>query len=427
MSSETLNGRALDTVSVFERMLSQEERDAFLAYRIDRRDLDPRGFEDLSAYVNSDDCTADIERILAHDFELPLPRRVFVRKANTNRRRTLFIYPLRQNLLFKYLTWELHEYDDIFQDNLYSFRMGRRVADFFRKVESLDFARGLWVMKADVTDYFYSIKPHHLIPMLDHYMGSRDPLLFSFLKYLLTNNTYLRDDEVVHGYMGGLQGVPMAMVFGNTYLMELDEAMINNSVLSMRYSDDVAVFVKTREEALAAHDKAQEILDKLEISFNQKKTSILAPGDSVEMLGIQLRDNNFDIADNTIAKAEYKLKRFAHKLVLREQRGEISREKAAQVMVNRTNRYFYGAKDTDHKLNWRTYFFDTVTRPDSLRVLDHYVQNLIRYVATGKRTNSKYRMTYQAMRDLGYVPLVHEYYQYRKEMYLRHESMISAN
>ena len=50
--------------------------------------------------------------------------------------------------------------------------------------------------------------------------------------------------------------------------------------------------------------------------------------------------------------------------------------------------------------------------------IDRAVQDLIRYVATGKRTDAKYRMSYQAMRDLGYRPLVHEYYAFRKEMYL---------
>ncbi|MBP3894610.1 MAG: hypothetical protein J6D34_11300 [Atopobiaceae bacterium] len=405
------------TTSVFERMLAAEERQRFLDYRTQRLDMYEDELAQLTSYLPTDECTRDIERILANDFSLPLPRKVLIRKANTNRRRTLFIYPPRQQMLFSYLTWQLHDYDYLFSDSLYSFRKGKKTSALFEQVMRIDSSQDLWIFKSDIRDYFYSIKPWHLIPMLEQHVGSRDPLLLSFLKHLLTNNTYLWNDVEEHGYMGGLQGVPMAMMFGNMYLMELDSALDRRSILNARYSDDIAAFMNTREEVDDAFAEAREILSRLELEFNERKTQVLAPGESLELLGIQLRDGNFDIGDNTLAKARYKLKRFAHKLVIREQKGELSRKDATRIMIDRLNRYFYGHESMLHKLNWKSFFFMIVTRPDSLHELDLYVQDLVRYVATGKKTNAKYRMTYDAMRDLGYKPLVHEYYKFREEMY----------
>ena len=109
-----------------------------------------------------------------------------MRKANTNRRRTLFVQRERQNLMLKYLAWHLHEYEDIYSDNLYSFRLGLKSKSLFSKILQVDPGRDLWVAKTDVRDYFFSINPKHLIPMLEKHVGPRDPQLLAFLTHMLT-------------------------------------------------------------------------------------------------------------------------------------------------------------------------------------------------------------------------------------------------
>jgi len=402
-------------------MLLKEERERYLAYSEKRYALDLVNFGMLKEYVLSDDCTADIQRLLDGDYDLPLPHRVLVRKANTNRRRTLFVQRERQNFMLKYLAWHLHEYEDIYSDNLYSFRLGLKSKSLFNKILQVDPGRDLWVAKTDVRDYFFSINPKHLIPMLEKHVGPRDPQLLAFLTHMLTQNRYLVDDVPTTGPMGGLPGNPVAMIFGNVYLTSLDAELKERSVLSCRYSDDIAAFVQTQEEAEELLDEMRRVLHGLDLELNERKTAIAAPKQSVELLGLQICDHNLDVSENSLAKTRYKLKRFAHMLVIREQRGEITREQAAQVMVNRVNRYFYGRHESVHRLNWESYFFTSITRSDSLRDLDRFVQDLIRYVGTGKKTKARYRMTYEDMTRLGYKPLVHEYYRFRKDLYLHHQ------
>ena len=46
----------------------------------------------------------------------------------------------------------------------------------------------------------------------------------------------------------------------------------------------------------------------------------------------------------------------------------------------------------------------------SLRALDHYMQDCIRYLATGTRGKQRFSLRYETMKQWGYRPLVHAYY-----------------
>ena len=117
----------------------------------------------------------------------------------------------------------------------------------------------------------------------------------------------------------------------------------------------------------------------------------------------------------TVSKAKGKLTHYAKKLIRWERYGKIAKDEAAARMARRINHYFYGDGTTEHQLSWREFFFRVITRPDSLHELDLVCQDLLRKVATGKLGNARYRCRYDDLRALGYRPLVHEYYRYRKE------------
>lgn len=402
---------AVPDVPLLKRLQSPTMREAFLLHKARRRNVSE--LAELVAYVNSDDCTHDLDALLAGVFDFPPPRQVMLRKSHSNRRRKVYAYPARQNMLMKYLAWGMHEYDGIFSDSLYSFRLNRGVADLFRKVADARFACNLYTVKVDVHDYGHSIRPDLIAPMLQDIMGQRDPALLAFLEYLLGRDEFLRNDVVQRGSMGGLPGVPVGSFLNNVYLMQLDEAMEQRSVLCSRYADDIAVFTKTREDAEETLRELREIVASLGLALNEEKTQIVQPGDDVELLGIEIRDGGLDVADSTMAKARTKLTHYANKLVRMEQRKELTKEVAVQRMARRIEKYFNGVDESSHELCWKDYFFPVLTRSDSLCKIDHMCQNLLRYVGTGKRGDARYRFRYKDMKELGYRPLVPEYYEHR--------------
>ena len=71
---------------------------------------------------------------------------------------------------------------------------------------------------------------------------------------------------------------------------------------------------------------------------------------------------------------------------------------------------FFGKKQNDHEFNWVIHAFPIITRTDSLKQLDSYVQDCIRVVGSGKLGDAKYRIRYDAMTAAGYRNLVYAYY-----------------
>ena len=46
--------------------------------------------------------------------------------------------------------------------------------------------------------------------------------------------------------------------------------------------------------------------------------------------------------------------------------------------------------------------------------IDRYAQDCIRSLVWGSHTKGRFRLSYQAMKDMGYLNLVHEYYKIRQ-------------
>jgi hypothetical protein len=55
-----------------------------------------------------------------------------------------------------------------------------------------------------------------------------------------------------------------------------------------------------------------------------------------------------------------------------------------------------------------------ITTEKSLKEIDAYMQDCIRFVATGSRTKSRFNFTYDQMKELGLQSLVNRWFTYKK-------------
>ena len=69
----------------------------------------------------------------------------------------------------------------------------------------------------------------------------------------------------------------------------------------------------------------------------------------------------------------------------------------------------------DNELTWARWFFPVLTTDESLRQIDAYAQDCLRYLLSGKRTKARYNVRYADLKRLGYRSLVHEYYAFREK------------
>jgi hypothetical protein len=83
---------------------------------------------------------------------------------------------------------------------------------------------------------------------------------------------------------------------------------------------------------------------------------------------------------------------------------------AIKAMNRKYNRKFFGNDNSE--LSWKYWYFPTLTTDKSLKVIDNYYQEEIRYIVTGKHNKKNYKIIpYNKLKEYNYVSLVNEYYK----------------
>jgi hypothetical protein len=82
---------------------------------------------------------------------------------------------------------------------------------------------------------------------------------------------------------------------------------------------------------------------------------------------------------------------------------------ASKAFISHFNRKLY-TSESNSEVNWSWWYFPLITTDRSLKELDTYMQDCVRYVATGKRTKARFNFRYEQMKELGLKSLVHEWY-----------------
>lgn len=126
-------------------------------------------------------------------------------------------------------------------------------------------SNNFWVLKCDISKFFYSINPHILYKILHKYIS--DKKILEFTKLLIFDS---------RGTVGNL-GIPIgnytSQFFANIYLNELDYFVKRHLKIKyyVRYMDDFILLLPTKQECIRIKKEIEEFLhDNLELSLNNK-------------------------------------------------------------------------------------------------------------------------------------------------------------
>ena len=386
--------------------------EAFYAYRTSlacpKADADElRRYIDEKAYL-------PVTEMIRKGGRFPLPRRAVISKMHAQKKRVVYIYPPAENTVLKLLTWLLlRRCDGLFEDNLYSFRPGRTAKDAVRALRAVPGLGEMWAYKADVSNYFNSIPVEKLLPMLAEALGE-DGRLYGFLSALLGEERALSGRETVREQKGIMAGTPLSAFYANLYLRELDRHFARRGVPYARYSDDIILFAPDRAGAEALAGEVRAILTEHGLGLNPAKEELFDPAEGWTFLGFRCRGDTVDIAPASLEKIKGKMRRKSRALMRWRQRGGYGGEKAAAAFIRVFNRKLLESPP-DNDLSWSRWFFPLLTTADSLRDIDRYAQDCLRWLVSGKRTKGRYDVRYEDLKRLGYRSLVHEYYAFQKE------------
>lgn len=401
-------------MGVFEKAKDSGVREAFIASKARKMIYEPEAFEEMEAYILSDECLKDIDRLIEGDYYFDYPLYRLVPKNSGDRTRDIFSFPGKPGLLLKLFAFAMHDIEKCYSDRLFSFRTDKSAADLLLEVRANPEFKDFYVLKTDVTNYVGSIVPELILPMIEEVMPD-DPAFYHFLEWLLMRKKVVnKQGEVLDHSPGGMGGVPVSNFFMNLYLHEMDDYFAPRAAFYSRYSDDILICARTYEEVQEFEKKFFEFLDKLHLKTNPDKTMLIMPGEPFDLLGMELQEGRISISPHSMKKIKRKLRKAADKAHKRSNLGYTSREEAARKLVDRYNRIFFGIKRGMHVLSWAKWAFPVITDTSSLQEIDHYFQDTLRYVLYGSMKKRNRTIPYEKLGELGYRSLVYYYHHQDK-------------
>jgi hypothetical protein len=398
---------------IFEEMKSTARKEAFLAKRRAAVGTRAAEVEGMAAYILTERFDEDVQRLSEGDYYFDPPKLIFLRKAQSDRRRKVYSFSGENKILLQYLSYMLMErYDGCFPGSLYSFRKNNPIGMLHQTIWQDDPHREKYVVKIDIRRFGESIDPGILDKRLKSWLAE-EPELHAFIMWLITRNLYYRDGRLEEGFTSVLPGNPIVPFLQNVFLLEADSFMREHVRVCSRYTDDICMLCEDGPSAVSLMEQMGKIITGLGLRLNEEKTCIVPPGGAYDLLGLRFAPDSVDIAENTFLKVWNRMKHRADSICRRVKKGRLTRENGLRYMAGYISFYYYGTGE-ERQLSWADRFFPCITTAESLKKLDHLSQECLRYIAEGRRTNAKYRFRYREIRDTGYVPLVRAYYG-RKE------------
>ncbi len=396
---------------LFEKICNVDAWEDFCAQKRLREPENGKFLQHLEGYIAQKRYLSAAER-LRQGKPLPSPAVKLINKGLSTKKRKVFLFPEDDNLLLKFIARDLKRYDSLFAPNLYSFRCFKSAKDAWSRLTRIPRLREKYVYKVDISDYFCSIDPSRLLPELKEVL-KEEPDLYTLLAQILSDPYVLVNSEKKREKKGVLPGVPTSAFLANLFLREMDWEFYGERIEYLRYSDDIIVFAHTPEEREFCAKRIRTILAEKDLGINGDKEVYADPGEAWEFLGFAYADGEVDVSEVALKKLFGKMRRKTRALKRWADRKRLDGVCGAKAFVKRLNAKLY-ENPIAGDLTWARWYFPVITTDRSLKRIDAYAQDCIRYLATGKRTKKRFDFRYDAIKDLGYKSLVNSYYRYRE-------------
>ncbi len=396
--------------SIIKQLTRQDIWEEFLAYRLLKGRFTWHEFYEADRYVEREEYLPLAQRIVQGE-GLDIPHKKIINKMGTGKKRVVYSFAPDEMTILKLLAFKLYDYDRWFSPNCYAFRRGVKASDAVFDIIHAIGDQKMWAYKLDIHNYFNSISIDILLPMLKEMMTNDLPL-YHFFERMLTNDRVIYNGETIQEKHGVMAGTPTSPFLANVYLKAVDKHFHDAHVTYARYSDDIIIFAPDLETLEEHKSQMASFLRQYQLEINPDKERIYSPDEAYEFLGFKCYGRNIDISEATAKKTKGKIKRAAKSLMRWSSKKNIEPEKAMKGLINHFNRVFFEDGDTE-TLTWSRWFFPVINQTNGLKEIDHFLQQNIRFLSTGKHNKTNYKTDYTQLKQLGYKSLVNEYYKYK--------------
>lgn len=398
-------------MSVIELLMHEGTWNEFLKYKVEGGHLPKKQEVRLLEYIQNKEYIPVVESIIRKE-QFPIPRMKCINKKNSNKKRTVFLFDEKENFVLKAIMFLLYKYDNLFSPNLYSFRRNISVKTAIANITKRNI-KSMYGYKVDIHDYFNSVDTDIMIGIIRDKIKD-DNLLVEFICSLISEPKAYLDEDVVDCKKGIMAGVPISGFLANLYLEELDRIFYKQNILYARYSDDIIVFGETQDAMLSYKNTISQFLSNRKLTVNKNKEFEIKPNEKLDFLGFSFQDDLIDLSEVALQKMKGKMRRKARALLRWKIRKGVGPEQAIRAYIRYFNKKLF-ENPKDNEITWCRWYFPIITTDRSLHILDTYMLQNIRYIATGKYTKANYNLTYDTIKDYGFKSLVNSYYKTEKE------------
>ena len=400
-------------MSILHRIAQKETWEAFHQSKVESGYLQPGESRELARFIEKGMYLPCVEKILAGmPFSYPIKKEIA--KIGKQKKRVVYTFGREENLVMKLLTHLLlREYDHLFSPYLYSFRVNNGVKRAIKRITGTPHIDSYYSYKIDISDYFNSIDVERMQKKLRACL-EHDKEFLAFTQDLLGNPYVKVGKNIVEEKKGVMAGTPLAVFFSNLYLTELDkEFEQREDVIYCRYSDDIIVFAKQMETLEEAKRIIFAHIDDKGLAVNREKEVTTLPGEEWSFLGFSYCNGIIDISRISKEKLKGKMRRKARTLIRWKNRKGKEDNMAVRAFIKRYNKKLYDSDDPN-ETNWSRWYFPLINTDKSLKELDAYMQECLRYTASETHTKARFNYRYAQMKALGYRSLVNEWYKWIK-------------
>jgi group II intron reverse transcriptase/maturase len=342
--------------------------------------------------------------------------------------RTVSTATVRDTIVQKALALVVEpELDSLLVENCYSFRLGKEAPTIHDAITAVVRYHGTgryWVVKEDISSYFDNLDHGLLLARLEEALPSDLSVASLYRSYVKAPR--LADGIVVPRQRGVPLGSVLANCLSNLYLTPLDMLMGETGHLYLRYCDDIIVFAESQSQAQEAREAIADLVARLGLTLNSRKSSLLPPGGRFVHLGYEFDGQRVRIGARALNKFKARIRgagsrQSTGRLTSRALHSDEGRTVLRQVIAQ-VNKEICG----DTPRNWARYFarcdFD-----DQFRGLDFWIRDRVRAAVTKRWNKGNYRaVPTPLLQELGLRSLVGEYYTWRNRWRHRDQSLIQA-
>jgi len=217
-------------------------------------------------------------------FAWPL-RKIEVEKSpGSPDRRTLLVPAVRDRVLQTAVAAYLEPFLEAeFDECSFAYRRGRSVRMAVERVYQLYRQGYVWLLDADIDDFFASVDRNLAIGRLSTLVPDETAIR---LVRLWLDSPVWDGLHLTRPTLGLPQGAVVSPMIANLCLDVLDDRLLAEGLKMVRYADDFVVLTKGRKAAEQAEALTEEVLSALRLRLNQSKTRIVRFSDGFRFLGV---------------------------------------------------------------------------------------------------------------------------------------------